>query len=317
MELSIVIPIYNEAAVIPELHKRLLGLIGLLYGACGIGEKDVEFVLVNDGSRDESLALLLGFFAELPQFRIVNFSRNFGHQIAVSAGIDIAKGNAVVLIDADLQDPPEFIADLYKKYREGFDVVYAVRAGRKGETFFKRITAKFFYRLLRWITKISIPVDTGDFRIMSRRTVDTLKSMPERHRFLRGMVAWIGFNQTGIPYQRRERFAGSTKYPFHKMVRFAVDAITSFSTAPVRVVMWFGFLSALAGLLYSVHVLYIKLFTSKTVPGWSSLMVAILIMSGIQMITLGVIGEYVGRITEEIKKRPLYIIDKIFEHNQP
>jgi polyisoprenyl-phosphate glycosyltransferase len=316
MELSIVIPIYNEAAVIPELHKRLLGLIGLLYGACGIGEKDVEFVLVNDGSRDESLALLLRFFGELSQFKIVNFSRNFGHQIAVSAGIDIAKGNAVVLIDADLQDPPEFIADLYKKYREGFDVVYAVRAGRKGETFFKRITAKFFYRLLRWITKISIPVDTGDFRIMSRRTVDTLKGMPERHRFLRGMVAWIGFNQTGIPYQRRERFAGSTKYPFHKMVRFAVDAITSFSTAPVRVVMWFGFLSSLAGLLYSVHVLYIKLFTSKTVPGWSSLMVAILIMSGIQMITLGVIGEYVGRITEEIKKRPLYIIDRIFEHDQ-
>ncbi len=313
MELSVVIPIYNEEAVIPELNTRLAGLPEILQSRCGLGERDVEFILVNDGSRDGSLALLLSHFQGVPQFRIVNLSRNFGHQIALSAGMDVAQGNSIVLMDADLQDPPEFIADLYNKHREGFDVVYAVRADRRGESLFKRLTAAFFYRLLRRMIRISMPVDTGDFRIMSRRTVDALKSMPERHRFLRGMVAWVGFNQTGIPYERQKRFAGDTKYPFHKMLRFAVDAITSFSTVPLRIVMWFGFVSALAGLVYTVHVIYIKVFTAKTVPGWSSLMVAVLIMSGIQMITLGVIGEYVGRITEETKKRPLYIIDKIFK----
>jgi polyisoprenyl-phosphate glycosyltransferase len=219
----------------------------------------------------------------------------------------------VAILDADLQDPPEFIADLYKKYKEGFDVVYAVRSARKGENAVKRFTAAVFYRLLRGLTNVSIPVDTGDFRIMSRRTVDVLKNMPERHRFLQGMVSWIGFKQTGIRYQRHERYAGSTKYSFFKMIHFAIDAITSFSAAPLRLVVWLGFSSAAAGIAYSLYVLYIKTFTTKYVAGWSSLMIAILVMAGVQMITLGVLGEYIGRMSEELKRRPLYIIDKIYE----
>jgi dolichol-phosphate mannosyltransferase len=313
MELSIVIPVYNEEAVIPELYKRLCGLPGLLQRECGIEEDDIEFIFVNDGSSDKSLPLLIGLAGKNRMVKIVDFARNFGHQIAVSAGIDIARGSAVVLLDADLQDPPEFIAGLYKKYKEGFDVVYAVRSARKGENAVKKFTAAIFYRLLRRLTSVSIPVDTGDFRIMSRRTVDVLKNMPERHRFLRGMVSWIGYKQTGIPYQRQERHAGSTKYSFFKMVHFAIDAITSFSAAPLRLVVWLGFFSATAGIVYSLYVLYIKIFTLKYVAGWSSLMIAILVMSGVQMITLGVLGEYIGRMSEELKRRPLYIIDKIYE----
>ncbi len=317
MKLSIVIPVYNEESVIPELHKRLCGLTGLLKTECSIEESDIEYIFVNDGSSDGSLPLLISLVGKNPLFKIVDFARNFGHQVAASAGIDIARGDAVVLLDADLQDPPEFIADLYKKYREGFDVVYAVRSVRKGENAVKRLTAALFYRLLRRMTNVSIPVDAGDFRIMSRRTVEVLKNMPERHRFLRGMVSWIGYKQTGIRYQRHERYAGSTKYPFFKMVHFAIDAITSFSVAPLRLVVWLGFLTAATGVVYSVYVLYIKIFTLKTVAGWSSLMIAILVMSGIHMITLGVLGEYVGRMSEELKRRPLYIINKIYELKNP
>jgi glycosyltransferase involved in cell wall biosynthesis len=313
MELSIVIPVYNEESVIPELYKRLCGLTGRLKSECGILENDIEYILVNDGSSDKSLHLLISLAGKNSMFKIIDFARNFGHQIAASAGVDIARGNAVALLDADLQDPPEFIVDLYKKYKEGFDVVYAIRTGRKGENAVKRFTAAFFYRLLRRMTNVSIPVDTGDFRIMSRRTVDVLKNMPERHRFLRGMVSWIGFKQTGIRYQRNERYAGSTKYPFVKMIQFALDAITSFSAAPLRLVVWLGFFSAAAGIAYSLYVLYIKIFTERYVAGWSSLMIAILVMSGAQMITLGVLGEYIGRMSEELKRRPLYIIDKIYE----
>jgi polyisoprenyl-phosphate glycosyltransferase len=313
MELSIVIPVYNEEAVVPELYKRLCGLTVLLNRECGIEEGGIEYIFVNDGSSDRSLPLLIGLAGKNRMVKIVDFARNFGHQIAVSAGIDIAGGNAVVLLDADLQDPPEFVVDLYKKYKEGFDVVYAVRSSRKGENAVKRFTAAVFYRLLRRLTNVSIPVDTGDFRIMSRRTVEVLKNMPERHRFLRGMVSWIGYKQTGIRYQRQERHAGSTKYPFLKMVHFALDAITSFSVAPLRFVVWLGFLSAGTGIAYSLYVFYIKMFTLKTVAGWSSLMIAILVMSGVQLITLGVLGEYIGRMSEELKRRPLYIIDKIYE----
>jgi glycosyltransferase involved in cell wall biosynthesis len=313
MELSIVIPVYNEEPVIPELYKRLCGLTGLLERECGIREGDIEYVLVNDGSSDRSLPLLISLAGKNRMFKIIDFARNFGHQIAVSAGVDIARGNAVAILDADLQDPPEFIADLYKKYKEGFDVVYAVRSGRKGENAVKKFTAAFFYRLLRRMTNVYIPVDTGDFRIMSRRIVDVLKNMPERHRFLRGMVSWIGYKQTGISYQRLERYAGRTKYPFFKMIHFALDAITSFSVAPLRLVIGLGFLSAATGIGYSLYVLYIKIFTEKAVAGWSSLMIAILVMSGVQLITLGVLGEYIGRMSEELKRRPLYIIDKIYE----
>jgi polyisoprenyl-phosphate glycosyltransferase len=317
MELSIVIPVYNEEAVIPELYKRLCGLPGLLKSECGIAEGDIEFVFVNDGSSDRSLPLLIGLAGKNRMVKIVDFARNFGHQIAASAGIDIAGGNAVVLLDADLQDPPEFIADLYKKYKEGFDVVYAVRSARKGENAVKKFTAAIFYRLLRRLTNVSIPVDTGDFRIMSRRTVEVLKNMPERHRFLRGMISWIGYKQTGIRYQRQERHAGSTKYSLLKMIQFAIDAITSFSAAPLRLVVWLGFFSAATGIVYSLYVIYIKIFTLKTVTGWSSLMIAIMVMAGVQMITLGVLGEYIGRMSEELKRRPLYIINKIYGAGSP
>jgi glycosyltransferase involved in cell wall biosynthesis len=217
------------------------------------------------------------------------------------------------LIDADLQDPPEFIIDLYKKQLEGFDVVYAVRKKRMGESFIKQITAKLFYRLLFKVTDINIPVDTGDFRIIRRNVADTLNSMPESHRFIRGMVSWVGFKQIGIEYDRQERFAGQTKYPLKKMLRFAFDAITSFSTLPLKLMIHIGFLASFIGILGVFYIVYVKLFTAQAITGWSSLMITILLMGGVQLITIGIMGEYIGRISEESKKRPLYIIEKIYE----
>jgi glycosyltransferase involved in cell wall biosynthesis len=312
MELSIVIPVFNENLVIPELSSRLTGLIEEFRSRHGISSKEIEVILVNDGSKDNSLALLIDLSRQHSSFKVINLSKNFGHQIAATAGIEYATGNAVVLIDADLQDPPEFILDLYAKHKEGNDVVYAIRKQREGESRFKLLTAKLFYRLMRAMTSIDIPLDTGDFRIMGRNVVNVLKSMNEKHRFIRGMVTWVGFKQTGLYYERKERFAGQSKYPLVKMIRFAWDAITSFSTTPLRVVSYLGFGVAFLGFLYSIYVVYLKLFTNATVSGWSSVMIVILLMSGINLITLGVIGEYIGRISEESKNRPLYIIEKIY-----
>jgi glycosyltransferase involved in cell wall biosynthesis len=316
MELSLVIPVYNEDKVIPELFSRLVGLLEKFKTKHGLSAENIEIILVNDGSKDNSLGLLIALTRQHKSFRVLNLSRNFGHQVAVTAGIEFARGNAVVLIDADLQDPPEFVLDLYEKHKEGYDVVYAVRQQRKGESFFKLFAAKLFYRLMKRMTNIDIPLDTGDFRIMGRNVVEALRSMNEKHRFIRGMVTWVGFRQTGLYYERKERFAGESKYPLFKMIRFAWDAITSFSTTPLRMVSYLGFAVAFVGFLYSIFILYVKIFTDQTISGWSSVMIVILFMSGINLVTLGVIGEYVGRISEQSKDRPLYIIENIYENHE-
>lgn len=313
MKLSIVIPIYNESEIITELHQRLIKTTELLYKETGLSAGDIEYLFINDGSTDDSLAQLIVLVNTTPIYKVINFSRNFGHQKAVTAGLQHSKGEQVVIIDADLQDPPEFIIDLYKKQQEGFDVVYAVRKNRIGENYLKIITAKLFYRLLFKVTDINIPLDTGDFRIMRRNVVNTLNSMPESHRFIRGMVSWVGFKQTGLKYTRQERFAGQTKYPFRKMLRFAFDAITSFSTLPLKLMIFTGFLASLVGLLGIIYIVYVKFCTHDAITGWSSIMITILLMGGVQLMTIGIMGEYIGRISEESKKRPLYIIEKIYE----
>lgn len=312
MKLSIIIPIYNESEIIGELHQRLLKTRELLTIETGLALADIEYLFINDGSSDDSLAQLIALTHSNPQYKVINFSRNFGHQKAVTAGLEHSKGEQVVIIDADLQDPPEFIIDLYKKQLEGFDVVYAVRKKRVGENYMKIITAKLFYRLLFKVTDINIPLDTGDFRIMRRNVVDTLNSMPESHRFIRGMVSWVGFKQTGLEYTRQERFAGQTKYPYKKMLIFAFDAITSFSTLPLKLMIFTGFLASFIGLLGVIYIVFVKFFTHDAITGWSSIMITILLMGGVQLVTIGIMGEYVGRISEESKKRPLYIIEKIY-----
>ncbi len=241
---------------------------------------------------------------------MLGFSRNFGHQVAVTAGIDHAAGDAVVLIDSDLQDPPELIPSFIARWREGYDVVYAVRRGRQGETWFKRATAKLFYRVLQQLIEIRVPLDTGDFRLMSRRVVDSLKAMPEQHRFVRGLVSWVGFNQVGIEYERQERFAGETKYPLRKMLRFALDGITSFSFKPLQFAGVLGAYAAGIGFIGILAILYLRLFTRLTVQGWSSLMVVVLFLGGVQLLILGVMGEYIGRVYDEVRRRPLYILQE-------
>ena len=278
-----------------------------------IDRDDIEVLFVNDGSIDNTFNILLQICEQYPGYKLINFSRNYGHQIAITAGIDHAKGDAVAIIDADLQDPPEFILDLYKKLLEGNDVVNAVRSKRKGETYFKLLTAKLFYQIVKKLTTVDIPMNVGDFRIISRRVADTLSKMNEKHRFIRGMVAWVGFKQTSLEYVREKRFAGKTKYPFRKMLLFSLDAITSFSSLPLKLSSYLGFITSFLGFLYSLIILYTKLFTNKSVPGWTSIIIVVLILGGIQLICLGMIGEYLSRLSEETKKRPLYLIEAIYQ----
>ncbi|MBM3267170.1 MAG: glycosyltransferase family 2 protein [Candidatus Sericytochromatia bacterium] len=299
--LSVVVPIFNEEAIVPELHSRLTSALG------AIGET-YEVLLINDGSRDRSLDLMRAAAAADSRVRVVDLSRNFGHQIAITAGMDYARGKAVVVIDADLQDPPEVIAKLVARWREGYQVVYAVREHRVGETAFKKVTAAAFYRLIRRITNVDIPVDTGDFRLMDRSVVDALKRIREKHRFVRGLVSWVGFRQTGVTYVRQERFAGETKYPLRKMLKFAFDGITSFSFVPLQMATYLGFAVSGLSFLAICWVLVETLVFHETVQGWSSLMVAVLFLGGIQLMTIGLIGEYVGRIYDEVKGRPLYLV---------
>jgi dolichol-phosphate mannosyltransferase len=245
---------------------------------------------------------------------LVNLSRNFGHQLAATAGIEIAAGNAVILMDGDLQDPPELVESFLQKWREGYDVVYAVRRSRKGESAFKVFTARAFYRVIKHLTKVSIPLDTGDFRLMSRRTVEAVRKLPERHRFLRGMVSWVGFNQVAVEYDRDERHSGSTKYPLPKMLRFAMDGITSFSDAPLRFASYFGFAVSAIAFVYAVVVIVMKtlhLSPAFYTPGWASTIVAVTFLGGVQLISLGILGEYLGRVYDEVKGRPLYLISDI------
>ncbi|MGV3720845.1 MAG: glycosyltransferase family 2 protein [Actinomycetota bacterium] len=303
--ISVVVPVYNEEKCLGELSRRLIGTLEAM------GEP-YEVILVNDGSRDSSLERMIELHHEDPRLKVLNLSRNFGHQIAVTAGMDFSSGEAVILMDADLQDIPELIPELYDRYREGYDVVYAIRAKRDDESAFKLVTAKLFYRLFRWATDITMPMDTGDFRLMSRRVVDAVSRMRERHRMLRAMVSWVGFRQTGVSYERPGRFAGETKYPFRKMLRFAMDGLSSFSTLPLRVSEWLGLGVSAFSFLYAVYAV-ISHVAGKTTEGWTSLMVALTFIGGVQLLCMGILGEYLGRIYEEAKGRPLYLVAEFYD----
>jgi glycosyltransferase involved in cell wall biosynthesis len=298
---SIVAPIYNEKENLPELYRRVKEVMD------STGET-WEFVLVDDGSTDGSTEAICALAKEDKRLRPVIFARNFGHQIAITAGWDYARGAAVIIIDADLQDPPELILEMAKKWKEGYEVVYAVRAEREGESWFKLWTASLFYRIIYRITDVKIPLDTGDFRLMDRQVVDVLKQMRERHRFPRGMSAWVGFKQIGIDYKRAARVAGETKYPFRKMFRLALNAITSFSYFPLQVATFFGFASAGIAILAIPPVIYLRITGSQAFFGQATTLIAVLFLGGVQLISLGVLGEYIGRLYDEAKGRPLYIV---------
>lgn len=301
MLLSVIIPIFNEEENIRLLHQRLCGVMQKI-------DSPFELIFVNDGSKDNSMALIKLLANEHSNVKYVDFSRNFGHQIAVSAGIDVAKGDAVVIIDADLQDPPELIIEMHQKWKEGYEVVYAKRRARKGENFLKKFTAKMFYRILNKITSFNIPLDTGDFRIIDKKIVEVLKSMPEQQKFLRGQISWAGYKQTYVEYDRDSRNAGETGYTYKKMIRFALDGITSFSDAPLKLASLMGFIVSGVAFLMILYALYARFISRDYVPGWTSLMLAVLFIGGIQLICIGMIGEYISRIANNIKNRPLYIV---------
>jgi dolichol-phosphate mannosyltransferase len=301
--ISVVVPVYNEVEGIREFHARTSSVLKDLEGY------DYELVYVDDGSRDGSFPILKEFADSDSKVQVVKFSRNFGHQIAITAGLDFARGDAVVFIDADLQDPPEVIVELMKKWKEGYDVVYAQRTRRPGESAFKLFTASAFYRVLRQLASIDIPPDVGDFRLISRRVADQLRSMREKDRFIRGLVSWVGFKQAAVLYERHERFAGSSKYPLRKMLKFAFDGLTSFSTAPLRLATWLGYASSFLAFLYLVSV-FIQVMLGFTVEGWATIMVVVLFIGGVQLLCLGILGEYLGRIFNEVKPRPVYIVEE-------
>lgn len=300
IELSVVVPVLNEEENIPELHRRLsAALVGLV--------SSYEIIFVDDGSSDRTWEVVCTLAASDAQVRGLSFSRNFGHQMAFAAGLDHAFGQAVVIMDADLQDPPELVTELVAKWREGFDVVYAQRAKREGETAFKLLTAAMYYRLLRRLTQVDVPVDTGDFRLMSAKVVEAFRRLPERHRFTRGLVSWLGFRQTGVTYVRAARRAGETKYTLRKMVRFATDGLTSFSRTPLLLALWIGVASLVIGLA-GVAVFVAVRLAGTYVSGVWGLAAGVLAVSGLQLVGLGLVGEWVGRIYEEVKHRPLYLI---------
>ncbi len=298
---SIVAPIYNEIDNIPELHRR----VSEVMDATG---ETWELVLVDDGSTDGSTDAIRELAGQDERIRPVIFARNFGHQVAITAGWDYARGDAVIIIDADLQDPPGVINDMIAKWREGFEVVYAVRAEREGESWFKRMTASLFYRIIYRITDVKIPLDTGDFRLMDRKVVNILKTMHERHRFPRGMSAWVGFKQVGVKYRRAARHAGVTKYPFKKMLKLALNAITGFSYFPLQVATYFGFVSAGISILAIPIVIIMRMAGSQAFYGQATTLIAVLFLGGVQLISLGILGEYIGRLYDEAKGRPLYIV---------
>jgi glycosyltransferase involved in cell wall biosynthesis len=298
---TVIIPVFNEAESINEFHRRL----GEMSRRAG---DRWEFIYVNDGSTDSSPELLQTIAQADPRVRVINFARNFGHQIAVTAGLDAACGQAIIVIDADLQDPPEVIPDLIAKWREGNEVVYAVRAEREGETWLKEVTAKLFYRIIFRITDVKIPLDTGDFRLLDEKVVVIMRQMRERHRFLRGMAAWVGFRQVGVPYRRHARYAGKTKYPISKMMRLALNAITSFSYFPLQLATYVGFACAVIAAVSIPIVIILRLAGSGAFFGQATTLISVLFLGGVQLICLGILGEYIGRIYDEVKGRPLYIV---------
>lgn len=299
--LSVVVPAYNEQEVLPEFQARLSAVLDGL-------DLEAEIVYVNDGSRDSTLAVLHCLREQDPRIVILDLSRNFGKEIALTAGLDHARGDAVVVIDADLQDPPEMIPDLIRHWRDGHDVVYCRRIAREGETLLKKLTARLFYRLIRRISHIEIPEDTGDFRCLSRRAVDALKQFREQHRFMKGLFAWIGYSQKAVLYRRDPRFAGATKWNYWRLWTLAIEGITSFTTAPLKLAMYFGFITALGAFIYAVIIIYKTLMYGNPVAGYPSLTVIILFLGGVQLIAIGIIGEYLGRAFDETKGRPLYLV---------
>jgi len=299
--LSIVVPAYNEEAVLPEFHRRLSSVIDSL-------PLETEIVYINDGSTDGTLEIMGGLKAEDPRVAIIDLSRNFGKEIAMSAGIDFAQGDAVVVIDADLQDPPELITEFIKHWNNGFDVVYATRAAREGETALKKATSHLFYRVMKKVSRVHIPEDTGDFRLLSRRAVDSLKKLREQHRFMKGLFAWIGYPQKAVPYRRDPRFAGKTKWNYWKLWNFALEGITSFTIAPLKISTYLGLVTAIGAFVYALYVVVKTLVLGDPVKGYPSMMVVILFLGGVQLITIGVLGEYLGRMFDESKQRPLYLL---------
>jgi len=297
--LSVVVPAFNEQAVLQECHSRLSKVLDAL----GV---PAEIVFVNDGSTDNTPEVLYQLREQDPRVAVVELSRNFGKEIALSAGLDHALGEAVVVIDADLQDPPELIPELIKQWHEGYDVVYATRVARDGETYLKKATAGAFYRLIQQVSRVKIPADTGDFRLLSRRAVDALKQLREQHRFMKGLFSWIGYPQKSVPYRRDPRFAGETKWNYWRLWNLALEGITSFTIAPLKLASYIGVLTSLAAFIYAVRVIYKTLVYGDPVQGYPSLMVVVLFLGGIQLLTLGVIGEYLGRMFDETKGRPLY-----------
>lgn len=298
---SVVVPVYNEEHVLGEMYARLRDVMESLH-------QPYEIIFVNDGSSDKTPSILNGLCEQSQKVKIIDFAKNFGHQTAITAGMDYSEGEAIVVIDADLQDPPEVIPLMIERWNEGYDVVYGKRGERKGETFFKKLSASLFYRLMRQLTDVDIPVDTGDFRLIDRKVCNVLKSIKERNRYIRGIISWLGFTQIGVDFCREKRFAGETKYPFKKMLKFAFDAITSFSFKPLKLSSYLGMVMSFFSFVYLLFVLYLKLFTDHTVTGWASSMVVNLFFNGIVLMMLGIAGEYIGRIYDETKGRPLYVV---------
>jgi len=302
IQLDVIIPIFNEEECLHELMKRLLSV-------CTYWEDGLfNLIFVNDGSNDLSLDILLQYANNSKHIKIINLSRNFGHQIAVTAGLNFSNADFVVIIDADLQDPPELIIDLYKKALTGYDVVYAQRTDRQGESIFKKLSAKLFYKFLSKLSNVQIPQDVGDFRIVSKRVVKNINEMTERHRYIRGMIPWLGFKSAFIGYHREKRFSGKTKYSLKKMINFSKDAIFSFTDFPLRFSFYIGTRILIFSLIGTCILVYLRLFTSYTVPGISTVIILILFMGGLQIFIIGIIGEYIARIYEETKNRPLYIV---------
>ncbi|SFQ73435.1 glycosyltransferase family 2 protein [Hymenobacter arizonensis] len=302
MDLSVIIPIYDEESNVNALYDRLSSVIW------GLGLSKFELIFVNDGSKDNSLGLIKKLASQDPAVRYVDLTRNFGHQIAISAGLDLSVGKAVVIIDADLQDPPELIEPLYRKLSEGYDVVYAKRRSREGESLFKQLTAKLFYRLLTQITEVEIPVDTGDFRIISHKVVAALRQMPERSKFLRGQIAWVGYRQTFVEYDRAGRASGESGYTYQKLLQLALDGITAFSDVPLKAATVSGFGVSFIAFVATLYTLYSRFVAHNYVPGWPSLMISVLFLGGVQLVAIGVIGKYLSRLNADVRRRPLYLV---------
>ena len=308
-DLSIVVPVYNEEKSIRLMYDRLLASITVI-------SNNFEIIFVNDGSIDNSFLELVKLSKEDERVKYINFSRNFGHQIAVTAGLDYSKGTAVVIIDGDLQDPPEVIPEMYAMYKEGFEVVYGQRLKRKGDNFFKKITAKYFYRILKKITSINIPLDTGDFRLIDQKIVKDLKNMPEQNKFLRGQIAWLGYRQTSVFFERDERKFGETGYPFSKMLKFALDGITGFSDVPLQFVTKTGIFISFISFLVILYAIFSHFILERTITGWTSLIISSMFIGGVQLISVGIIGEYISRINKNVQNRPLYIVSETNVENK-